>query len=127
LFRILLEHLHRGGYVNDGLQVTSRDFRQAGIGGKYVTAATRVLEALGFIACPRRIRGLSARRWSNLWRPTSLPTKPPANDATHDYEWFKTRGEAKRVAEAFRFHDTRDTRKKELIDRLRKVSRAATP
>jgi len=121
--RIMEEHQAKSGFVNDGLAVTTRDFVSFGVQPKHITNSLRVLRELGIIECTRNMGGSVSGRTPNLWRPTFLPRTPTSNDATHDYLKITTREEAKAVAAAHRFHETRKERKPPLRPRkLRMVS-----
>lgn len=109
--RIMEEHQSKSGYVNDGLIVTTRDFRRAGIHASHVASSLRVLVALGIVQRTRSMGGSATGRTPDMWKPTFLPTTPTANDATHDYLEHAAPEEAKRIAEQHRFRDKRVRRK----------------
>jgi hypothetical protein len=108
--RIMEEHQSKSGFVNDGLVVTTRDFVQASIHPRNVKSSMLVLAALGIIRCTRNMGGSRNGRTPNAWKPTFLPSKPGADDASHDYLEIKTPEEAKMIAELHRFHEKRQGR-----------------
>ncbi len=108
--RIMEEHQSKSGFVNDGLIVTTMDFRRAGVHASHVGSSLRVLVALGIIERTRSMGGSAIGRTPDMWRPTFLPTTPTANDATHDYLEHSTPEEAKRIADTHRVRDTRPRR-----------------
>jgi hypothetical protein len=111
LRRILQEHQAKAGFVKDGLIVTARDFRRAGVRPGNVASSLRVLVVLGIIERTRSMGGSATGRTSDMWRPTFLPRDPTKpDDSTHDYMDVKTLDEAKRRAALHRLRDTRDRR-----------------
>ena len=115
---IMGEHQRKSGNVNGGLPVTRRDFERCGIHPKHITAALRVLQALGIIEMTRIMGGSRNGRSPNLYRPTFTPTTSKLKDATHLYLEIKTVEEAERLAELHRYHEKRTDRMS--LPRMRK-------
>jgi hypothetical protein len=120
--RIMEEHQAKAGFVKDGLIVTVRDFRRAGVHPSRVTPSLNLLVALGIIERTRSMGGSATGRTPDMWRPTYLPRDPTKpDDSTHDYLGI-TLDEAKRQAQLHRLRDTRYRRAPPKKRKLRVVT-----
>jgi hypothetical protein len=121
---LMEEHQSKSGFVNGGLVRPKKDFVRWRVHPKHVKTSLLVLGALGIIKCTRNMGGSKIGRTPNMYLPTFLPTKPTANDATHEYLEIKTMEEAERRAE---LHRSREKRKGRIPKKPKKLQAVSAP